>query len=438
MHLIRRFMLCMIAIQHWFAAPWLVVIGRLTNRNRFYWLFLDFLLIPNALICLPLALFGDGGRKLKAEFTGLSHSRFVCRHCPSSRRQLRDVHGQGGCSWNANWNNENFQIPSSFGISNWFSQYLKKKTNLEPYKKSLPLAHINLENNPPFTRLKLYFSASIQVLLIFLMLNVNSLVYVFHTMNDAQIEWQPRGGTVQHESRTFPQGLTYVNETLFHSVHVSDQRSVLHVYDLNFTEIQSLPFPSDLTHVSGLTHDGEFLWAVDFGSRTISKFICEQENSSLECGRVLVLDSGLKTPSAITVVNVFGARHLAVSEFLHSGEISFVPLDDAHALTNNSRNFIHHAVATIPGGYFSQGLTACGTLLFESVNRAGVDSIIAYELSAWEDPLKDYDERVTKFNAPSSMVEDLATDCQRLWTSDEGDFAFFETNLSQLDVETNL
>tara|TARA_Y100000310_G_C20548124_1_gene746639 strand:+ start:799 stop:1074 length:276 start_codon:yes stop_codon:yes gene_type:complete len=64
------------------------------------------------------------------------HLKYVCPKCPKCRREMRDVENKKECWWNSNWSKENYDIPKTFGVWNWISQYIFFKTNLSKYRKN--------------------------------------------------------------------------------------------------------------------------------------------------------------------------------------------------------------------------------------------------------------------------------------------------------------
>jgi len=61
------------------------------------------------------------------------HLKHVCPRCPRWRKEMRAANSKS-CWWESGWKMENCEIPKTFGIVNWLSQYLFLKTNLSKFK----------------------------------------------------------------------------------------------------------------------------------------------------------------------------------------------------------------------------------------------------------------------------------------------------------------
>jgi hypothetical protein len=88
--------------------------------SKFYWLWLDIMSIPAAFL----------ENKPRAKY----HMKHICPKCPSEKKMLRDVAGNGKCWWKENWMSGNYTIPRDLGITNLLTQYLGW-TDLEAFKK---------------------------------------------------------------------------------------------------------------------------------------------------------------------------------------------------------------------------------------------------------------------------------------------------------------
>lgn len=91
-------------------------------KKRLECFYLDFLAIP--------ALFMT--KKGNAEY----HLKYICPKCPNYRREMRDVDNDKTCWWNKNWKMEHYDIPRSYGVRNWISQYVFLKTDLDLFRNS--------------------------------------------------------------------------------------------------------------------------------------------------------------------------------------------------------------------------------------------------------------------------------------------------------------
>jgi hypothetical protein len=95
---------------------------KIKNAWKTFWLDLK---------AIPLIFLKIRGKKKEYAQKHLSQ---VCAHCPQHRKLTRDVNGNGTCWWYENWKQENYDIPSDFGVKNWLRFYSGADTQLEEYK----------------------------------------------------------------------------------------------------------------------------------------------------------------------------------------------------------------------------------------------------------------------------------------------------------------
>ena len=62
------------------------------------------------------------------------HIDRICGKCPLERKKLIEVNQGDGCYWNKEWSKWNNKILRSFGILNYFTQYIFGKTDLDRYQ----------------------------------------------------------------------------------------------------------------------------------------------------------------------------------------------------------------------------------------------------------------------------------------------------------------
>jgi len=72
-------------------------------------LYLDILSIP--------------GLFMSKEKNAKYHLKYVCPKCPAWRRQIR-YKDKKECWWFDKWNKKDYNIPGSFGLKKWLSQYI--------------------------------------------------------------------------------------------------------------------------------------------------------------------------------------------------------------------------------------------------------------------------------------------------------------------------
>jgi len=439
----KSFILCA-TIMHWFFHPIFILLNKLLGRTRLNWLALDLAVLPFAILGLPTFLMGKLGLQIRRKMNAYSHIHFVCRSCPKERRISRDPSGNGNCSWNANWRAGNYEIPGNFGFRNWLRQYAFKPTQLDDYKGIvLPVIQQNtttIVRNNKSKRIAINSSIAVWVILIILVIAGSRVEYLYKRaeIGDSGI-WTDLGDVPGAADGYPPQGMTYWQEMLLFSNHWNDEKSQIYLLDpVDMTVISEFEMPPEAVHTSGLTFDGEWLWAIDYGSNYLYKISI---NESFESG-VAVIEgkyyTGLKGSSAVTFIDYGENGLLAISDFYHTGKTYFVRLIDIGLLDEGldvptiASHSYHH-------GWFSQGLTWDGEYLYETVNNLGIDRIEVLDIEEWIYGNSSSPCRIASISFAGYAGEDLANDGISMWSSDESSYRFYklEDYKSFLPTSTN-
>jgi len=247
-------------------------------------------------------------------------------------------------------------------------------------------------------------------------------------------DWNRLGASPHGAERYPPQGMTVSGESLLITNHWNGAKSGLYRVDPETGDIlaQAL-MPSEARHTSGLTWDGEWLWALDHESNYLYKLDAE---ATFEAGQAVVerrFDTGLRGASGLTLLEVSGEEFFAVSDFLWTIETTpSLPVGSARTYIvprerlERGGSVRQAARLSYPNGGYSQGLTWDGTYLYESLNNFGTDRIEVRDVSEalGRDDADDI-ERVGSFEGPAGRIEDLGTDGERLWTTDEGTYDLY-------------
>lgn len=250
-------------------------------------------------------------------------------------------------------------------------------------------------------------------------------------------DWTDLGPVPRAEAGYRPQGLTYDDGHLWLTDHRRNEESYLYRLPLDGDgpEFEAL-MPAGAVHPGGLTLVEDRLWVLDYVSRHL--YAVDPE-ASLSQGRVVLVEhhsTGLPAASALASLTVDGTRYLAMSDFLWRMQTTpprpdgtartyIVPYDRVDEL--RSLNVPDLAVLDYDNGGFSQGLVWDGEHLLESCNNLGVDRIEVLDVAKAIETGDAADiDREPAIEAPGPMVEDLASDGERLWTTDEGTFRLYE------------
>jgi hypothetical protein len=221
--------------------------------------------------------------------------------------------------------------------------------------------------------------------------------------------------------------MAWARGALVFTNHRHDTGSGLFVFDAKtFTLRARAEMPPEATHTGGLAWDGHDLWAADYNANRVYRIDLE---STIARGRAVVLEAyptGMRGTSAVAAFEIGGRKVLAISDFGLPGiaKTCIVAIDRAAELA--SRSVENVAEVCYDNSGFSQGLAFAHGLLYEAVNAIGRDRIRALDVS---DAVRTHDgSRVVEvaiLEAPGDAVEDLATDGETLWTSDEESFRFY-------------
>lgn len=250
-----------------------------------------------------------------------------------------------------------------------------------------------------------------------------------------QIDWTKIASTPRANAGHRPQGITAVDGDLAMTTHFEGKRSMLYRLDADTGEIKnSALMPPVATHTSGLSWDGELLWAVDHACNNLYKLDFE---ATLNTGKSVIKDrttTGLSGCSGLTLLENEGNRYAAISDFLWTIETT-PPLPMGSARTYivpvdrlwTEQSVPTAAVLSYENGGYSQGLTWDGEYLYESLNNIGTNRVEILDIMGLSEPtIKNNVQRVASFQAPGYFVEDLATDRESLWTSDERQYELYE------------
>jgi glutamine cyclotransferase len=231
--------------------------------------------------------------------------------------------------------------------------------------------------------------------------------------------------------------MTVDDESLLVTNHWNGARSGLYRVDRETGEILAeATMPAEAKHTSGLTRDGEWLWALDHESNRLYKLDCERTFEKGEAAVEARYDTGLRGSSGLTRLEANREVFFVISDFLWTIETTpslpvgsartyFVPRERIESGIDVERA----AKYSYPNGGYSQGLTWDGTYLYESLNNLGTDRIEILDVSEVFESVDGGDiERLGSFEGPAGRIEDLGTDGDSLWTTDEGTY-----NLYRLD-----
>ena len=124
------------------------------------------------------------------------------------------------------------------------------------------------------------------------------------------------------------------------------------------------------------------------------------------------------------MVTIGSDVYLAISDFLNTHRTYLIHRDKVPQLNQSSLPEL--ATICYRNGAFSQGLTWDGRYLYEAIGNRSTDRIEVYDVTQ---ALVQGDSALVRnlgsFTAPGKMVEDMATDGRRLWTSDEHSYHWY-------------
>lgn len=249
-----------------------------------------------------------------------------------------------------------------------------------------------------------------------------------------ETEWRSLGPSPGAAERYPPQGMTVKGDSLIVTNHWNGRKSGLYRVNLDTGDVEAeAVMPPEARHTSGLTWDGTRLWALDHESNLLYRLDVEESFASGEAAVEATVDTGLRGASGLTHLTLDGVEYFAVSDFLWtiettpslpigSAETYVVPREELEA----GRDVPAAAVVRYDNGGYSQGLTWDGEYLYESLNNVGTDRIEVVDIAeAVHRSPTDSVDVVGSFDGPAGRIEDLGTDGNRLWTTDEGTYELY-------------
>lgn len=241
-----------------------------------------------------------------------------------------------------------------------------------------------------------------------------------------KVSWKAIGPTPKAHRKYAPQGMTFIDGDLVMAECWDDKQQFLYVIRTDgesYDVVKKIEMPSEAVHTGGLEWDGEFVWAVDYVSNKIYTIDWEKTLKSGVAVIVQECPTGHKGSGSLARLSLNDVDVVAVSYFMNSGRTFFVPIEDVF----KSGTIEEKAVASYKNPVFVQGMMAYNGYLYEATNALGKDLIFKI------DPHKaievgDYQAGiVARYCAPSKMIEDIAFDGKRWWTSDEYSYQIYMT-----------
>jgi hypothetical protein len=228
--------------------------------------------------------------------------------------------------------------------------------------------------------------------------------------------------------------MTVADGELIVANHWNGTKSVLYRVDAKTGDVLTrADMPTAAKHTSGLAWDGEWLWAVDHACNTLYRLEFTETFTRGTAAVDLKIPTGLRGSSGLAMPVVDGRPFVAISDFVWTTE-SAVPLPIGSAKTYlapmervlECERFLPEVQCAYDNGGYSQGLAWDGEYLYESLNELGTDRIDVLDVDAvTEDSDRGTVTRVGSFEGPGDRIEDIGTDGEKLWTTDEGTFRLY-------------
>lgn len=245
---------------------------------------------------------------------------------------------------------------------------------------------------------------------------------------DSKDDWTKISASPEGGNKYPPQGMAAVEDELFITNHYNGEKSVLYRVDPEDGRIKaSVNMPTEAKHTSGLAWDNEYLWAVDHECNKLYKIDVAATFEENDIEIVEEMDTGLRASSGLTLMEIDGKDYAAVSDFLWtietdpplplgSSKTYIAPTEDLW----DGDSFKDVSKVSYANGGYSQGLTWDGKYLYESLNNVGTNRVELLDVSeAVKNSDSDAVECVGSFEGPSYFIEDIDTDGESMWTTDE-------------------
>lgn len=254
---------------------------------------------------------------------------------------------------------------------------------------------------------------------------------------DEPHRWRDVGPVPRAEERYKPQGLALVEDELWLTDHHRNRRSHLYRIDPETANVRmEVRMPEEARHPGGLTYDGSHLWAVDYVSARLYRIDPEATRDEGEVRIEASYPTGLPAASALERFETGNRTCFAFSDFLWR-QYTIPPVPDGSRRTYllpeerlpelGKAGVPELSVLSYDNGGYPQGLVWLDGFLLEAVNHHARDWIRVLDVDrALDCGDADEIEREATIPGPASMIEDLATDGTRLWTTDEKTYRLYE------------
>lgn len=251
---------------------------------------------------------------------------------------------------------------------------------------------------------------------------------------DTKDDWTRISSSPDGEHQYPPQGMTVEDGDLLVTNHWNGAKSGLYRVDSETGDILArAAMPAEAKHTSGLAWDGEWLWALDHESNMLYQLNIEETFAEEQAVVERQFETGLQGASGLTLIEAGDKAYFVISDFLWTIETTpSLPVGSARTYivprtrVERGKTVEQAAVCSYNNGGYSQGITWDGSYLYESLNNLGTDRIEVLDVS---DILSDPDtgniDRIGSFEGPAGRIEDLGTDGDTLWTTDEGTYALY-------------
>ena len=141
---------------------------------------------------------------------------------------------------------------------------------------------------------------------------------------------------------------------------------------------------------------------------------------------VMSFDTTIRNASAAAFVSFGQREYLAITQHSYSAKTFLIDIKKARL----AGTAVDSIVFTYRSASFSQGIAFADGIVFDAVNKIGIDTIVRYRLSAAIESGTYRTELLLPIAAPNTMIEDLVIERDMIYTSDESSYLLYRLPLS--------
>ena len=231
-----------------------------------------------------------------------------------------------------------------------------------------------------------------------------------------KVEWKEIYSLINLDKDYVAQGIEIYKNYLLFTVHKSDKKSVLLVFNIKKTgeleHIFSTDFPKIATHVSDLSIYKNELYAIDYASNYLYQINIDKTIEEKKLQVIKKIPTSLPRSGSIIVTDYKNKKALFLSQFIISNKISIYDFND---LTDTTKV----PLLEVDAKRYIQGLYQKDDLVYVSSNKYGIDPIHIVNTNEMIKSKSIETTSTITITGPGKMIEDIVIFNNHIITSDE-------------------